>query len=303
MTSRPDVEEIQATKAEKLLAVVLTAFLLLALVWTYTRIDDLVRSHEPLPRATASAAVQQFSRAQSRQYVTADQERSALRRLVLAREAYRTALEAHRPTAAALGAKYDASQRVYAEAKRNTAEARRAVNAARPAADAALGKQGERVSAAIDRQNRDSFLARLGLAALSLVAAFLLLARVRRRASRWFPLSASFVAAATILAFVLASDYLTDYFHPFEWGIALLAALGIVCTLVAYWALQRYTVRRLPQRRVRKHQCPFCGYPAGGGSHCEGCGREIVAPCATCEAPRRVGTVHCTACGAAGARA
>ena len=39
------------------------------------------------------------------------------------------------------------------------------------------------------------------------------------------------------------------------------------------------------------------GYPGGAGPHCEGCGRDLVAPCARCEAPRRVGTEHCAVCG------
>jgi hypothetical protein len=42
MSARADVEEIQVTRTEKLLAVVLTAFLLIGGIWTYTRIDDLV---------------------------------------------------------------------------------------------------------------------------------------------------------------------------------------------------------------------------------------------------------------------
>jgi hypothetical protein len=107
------------------------------------------------------------------------------------------------------------------------------------------------------------------------------------------------VAFATIMAFVLASDYLTDYFDPFEWGLALVAGIGIVATLLAYWALQRYLIRRLPQRRVRRRQCPFCGFPVGDNARCEGCGRDVVAPCSSCEAPRRVGTAHCGTCGAA----
>jgi hypothetical protein len=303
MSSRADVEEIQATKTEKLLAVVLAAFLLLGAVWTYTRLDDVIRSAEPLPSATQSPAVQRFNHAQAQQFATVDQEQGALRRMVLAREAYRTALEAHRSAAASLGRQYDAAQQRYAEAKRNNADARRAYKAAQPAAIAAGRTFAARISAASDRQARDAFFARLGLVAVFIVAAFVLLARMRRRASRWFPLGGSVVAAATILPFVLASDYLTDYFDPFAWGVAFIALLGIVCTLLVYWALQRYLIRRLPQRRVRKHQCPFCGYPAGDASHCEGCGREIVASCTTCEAPRRVGTAHCAECGAAGTRA
>jgi hypothetical protein len=35
-----DVEDVQTTKGEKLLAVVLTNFLLIGGVWTYQKIDD-----------------------------------------------------------------------------------------------------------------------------------------------------------------------------------------------------------------------------------------------------------------------
>jgi branched-subunit amino acid ABC-type transport system permease component len=116
--------------------------------------------------------------------------------------------------------------------------------------------------------------------------------------SRWFPLAGSVVAFATIMTFVLTGDYVTDYFEPFDWGVAIVAAFGIAATLLAYLLLQRYLLRRVPQRRVRRGQCPFCGYSVGANMRCEGCGREVVAACASCEAPRRVGTAHCGACGA-----
>jgi hypothetical protein len=296
MTVRADVEEIQSTRTEKLLAVVLAAFLLLAGVWTYQQLDDVVRAHEPLPTQTQGPATQRLFQAEDRLQLALARERGDLRRLVLAREAFRTALEAQRP-AAALGAKYDAAQARYAQAKESVAEARRTVARLRPAGVAEQRRVQAKVSAAIDKQERDVFFLRLGLVALAIVSSYLLFWRMRKGASRWFPLAGSYVAAATILAFVLACDYLTDYFNPFDWGVAFIALLGIVCTLLAYWALQRYIARRLPQRRVRRDQCPFCGYPAGGGDHCEGCGREVVAPCASCESPRRVGTAHCATCG------
>jgi hypothetical protein len=79
-----------------------------------------------------------------------------------------------------------------------------------------------------------------------------------------------------------------------------LALVGVVLTLSAFAALQRYLARRVPVRRVRRNQCPFCGYPVRGeGPFCEGCGRDVVAECATCGQPRRVGTARCAACGAA----
>jgi hypothetical protein len=296
---RADVEELQTTRTEKLLAVVLTVFLLLGGIWTYTRIDDVVRHHVRVPTQTLAqdpaivreqAATQRLFRAESR-------SRQALQDLEVSREAYRTALEAHKPTKR-LERAYTAAAAEYAAAKRELNQARAAQASAAPAAQAARQRAEEKVGAALQRQARDSFLARLAFVLLSIGFAYWLLANLRRRYTRWFPLAGSAVAFATILALVLTGDYVTDYVNPFEWGIALLALIGITATLLAYLALQRYLLRRIPQRRVRRRQCPFCGYPTGTNTHCEGCGREIIAPCANCDAPRRVGTAHCGTCGA-----
>jgi hypothetical protein len=286
MTIRPDVEDIQTTRTEKLLAVVLTAFLLLGGIWTYTRIDDLVNAHVPIPSMAAAPdpAMQREAAAQQRVIVAESRVSQSLQSLELRRERYRTALEANEP-ARQLERQYKAAEAAYAAA-------------AAPAAEAARRSAQERFESALDRRERDAFLARLGLVVATIVFAYWLLAFMRRRANRWFPLAGSVVAFATILAFVLAADYLTDYFDPFQWGLAIVALLGIVATLLAYLAVQRYLVRRLPQRRVRRRQCPFCGYPVAVNARCEGCGREVVAPCASCESPRRVGTAHCGVCGA-----
>ena len=298
MSVRADVEDVQSTRTEKLLAVVLTGFLLLAGVWTYQKLDDVVRHHVRVPTLTSqNPAIAREESATQRVFAAEQRQRQALQNLELRREAYRTALEAHKP-AARLGRQYDAAQAAYEQAGRQLDAAHAEQRAAAPAANAARRNTERKVDAALQRQSRDAFLARLCSVVVVILVAYTLLAWMRRRASRWFPLAGSVVVFATIMGFVLASDYLTDYFDPFAWGIALIALLGIVCTLLAYWAVQRYLIRRIPQRRVKKRQCPFCGYPAGPNVRCEGCGREIVAPCARCEAPRRVGTPYCGACGA-----
>jgi hypothetical protein len=296
MRIRPDVDDIQTTRTEKLLAVVLTAFLLLGAVWTYQKLDDVVRSHVSAPAFTLGPAGQRLQQASQRMGQADARRRRALEDLELRREAYRTALDAGDP-APRLRAEYNAAQERLRAAERELAAAREEVAAASPAADAEQRVQTERVEKAIDRQARYTFYSRLGLTAFYIVAAYGLLAWIRRRTSRWFPLAGSVVAAATIFAFVFASDYLTDYLDPFDWGIAAIAGLGIASTLLVYWGVQRYLIRRIPQRRVKRRQCPFCGYPVGPNVHCEGCGRDVVAPCTRCDAPRRVGTPHCGVCG------
>ena len=104
----------------------------------------------------------------------------------------------------------------------------------------------------------------------------------------------------TILAFVMAVDYVTDYVGWRDVGPLVLSAVGVALSLLAFWGLQRYLVRRIPRSRVRRNECPFCGYPVrANGAHCEGCGRDVLAACTKCSAPRRVGTAYCAACGSA----
>ena len=298
MTRTIDIEQLQTTKSEKLLALVLAVFLLIGGVWAYQEIDDKVRSALPARNATPTEqrAIRAHDRAQSLRFVTAQNVQRLRSELELRREAYRTALDAGEP-ATALRARYRASQRAHEQVRADLAAATRAERATRSAATAAQARLQRDVEERRDRQELVIFVLRLGAAITFLLGAYFLLTRLRDRGSRWFPLSGSAVLFSTVFAFVVAVDYLTDYFDPFDAGILLLALIGAGATVVAFWLLQRYLVRRLPLRRVRRRQCPYCGFPVGDDERCEGCGREARAPCAHCAAPRRVGAPFCGACG------
>jgi hypothetical protein len=301
MSTRVDVEEIQTTKSEKLLAVVLTVFLLIGGVWTYQRIDNEVREAVGVERVTPSAeeraALARLDNARARHEAAASRRAAARDQLELRREAYRTALDAGR-SAPGLERAYENAQARYREAQREVRAARRAVAASAPAADRANRRISEEYDQRQDRRELLTFLFRLGFVAASLALGYWLLARLRRRGSRYFPVAVAVVGYAAILAFVLAADYITDYVDPLDLGPLVLSLFGIVLTLLAFVALQRYLARRIPLRRVRKRECPFCGYPVRDNQRCEGCGRQVVADCANCGSDRRVGTLHCGACGA-----
>lgn len=300
MTRTIDIEQLQTTKSEKLLSLVLAVFLLIGGVWAYQEIDDGVRSALPARNATPAErrAIQALELSEL-QRSSADAAVARTREeLELRREAYRTALDAGDP-AAALRVRYRAAERALDQARADLAAVERAQAAARPAAAAARKRLGGDVEERRERQDLVILALRVGAGLGFLLAAFFLLTRLRDRGSRWFPLSGSVVLFATVYAFVVAIDYLTDYFDPFDAGILLLALLGAGATVVAFWLLQRYLARRLPLRRVRSRQCPYCGFPVGDDARCEGCGREVQAPCAHCAAPRRVGAPFCGACGRA----
>jgi cell division septum initiation protein DivIVA len=297
-----DVEEIQTTKSEKLLAVVLAIFLLIGAIWTYQELDDWVaETVAPVQvelSAADQAAIAQSTAANQRFAAAQTHALEAQSNLELKREAYRTALDAGQP-ANELEREYEAAQAELAQAQDEASAAQADVEASRPAAAVAYQHQQQQLQTKTDRHELVAFLLRLGLAVGLLGFGYWLMGRLRRTHSRYFPVALAVVGSAAVLALALAADYVTDYVDPVALGPLVLAVVGIGLTLAAFAALQRYLARRVPVRRVRKHECPFCGYPVGQNEHCEGCGRQVVAECASCAEPRRVGTLHCGACGQA----
>jgi hypothetical protein len=150
-----------------------------------------------------------------------------------------------------------------------------------------------------DRAHHDRivFLLRLVLLILMLATAYWLLIRLRSRNSRYLPAALAWIGATAILAAVMAADYTDDYIEFAEVGPLAISIAGIVVTLVAFVALQRFLAKRVPARRVRRGECPFCGFPLREKPHCEGCGRAVIASCSSCHEDRRVGTPRCGKCG------
>ena len=295
-TTRVDLEEIQTTRTEKFLAWVLAAFLLIGGLWIYHRLGQ--QGDRYIPAAATAQEQVALDRHQADENKVFQLQNAVARdesRLVHDREAYRTALEAKQP-AAGLRQAYHLSETTLASDERALQSAR--TTAAAPAAARASRDVSARTEHRDKHARRNAFLERLVYVLLSLGGAFLLLNRLRRRHSRYLLVGFAAVGAATIQALVMAGDYTTDYIDVGTSGPYLLSLAGIVLTLLAFAGLQRYMAKRVPARRVRKHECPFCGFPVGASRHCEGCGRSVVAACARCEGPRRVGTPHCGVCGA-----
>jgi hypothetical protein len=298
-----DIEDIESTKSEKLLAVVLAIFLLVGAIWTYEELDDWVAEKVAPVQVHLSpadeAAIARSTAANQRLAAAQTQIMQAQADLELKREAYRTALDAGQP-AEDLERDYQAAQDELARAQDEANAAQAEVAASAPAAKVAYDRQQQQqVQTKTDRHELVAFALRLGLVLALLGFGYWLMGRLRRKRSRYLPVALAVVGAAALLALVLAADYLTDYVDPLELGPLFIAVAGVGLTLVAFVGLQRYLAKRVPLRRVRKHECPFCGYPVGQNDHCEGCGREVVAECASCSGPRRVGTLHCGACGQA----
>lgn len=119
---------------------------------------------------------------------------------------------------------------------------------------------------------------------------------MRRRQSRYVPVGWALLTATALLAIW----FLGDYTELSDDGLLALSLIGIVICLAGFYYLQRSLRKRIPLRRVRRGECPFCGFPArADANHCEGCGRLIAGECNTCHQRRRIGTPYCSSCGSA----
>ena len=103
MSARVDIEEIETTKSEKLLAFVLAVFLLIGGLWIYfeplDRGDEAAFDSAGLPPAGSPQdheALERRRQAERRVRFAERSERAARENLEVRREAYRTAIEAGR---------------------------------------------------------------------------------------------------------------------------------------------------------------------------------------------------------------
>jgi hypothetical protein len=294
-----ELPEINVTRGEKLLAAVLAIFLLVGGLWAYFQPLDREVGRPAAPTAQERRAIDAndaaFSRLENARRRRGAREDAYER----AREEYRTDLDADAP-AAASRQRFERARGRLDEAERQVREARAEVRRSEPAARRAERAISDREQDVFDTEQRNTLLLRLGWVLACIALAFSLFNWLRRRRSPYFVAGVAGVIAATAQAVVMAGDYLGDEIDLGEDGPLVIALAGITASLLALVGLERYLAKRAPRRRVRRGQCPFCAYPVrDGGKHCEGCGRETVAACASCSAERRVGTAHCAACGAA----
>lgn len=304
MTTRVEAEEIRQTASERVLAIVLGVFIFIGGIWGYVKLAEVnepsrssLRNPDVFLTDEQQMALARAASAQSALVQASSARRRAFRELTLSREAYRTALDAGAP-AEELRLAYVEAQDQLADAQDRLAAAREEFAATRAAADEANRARAQAFADEERAHDRTVLALRVVLILGMAGAAIWLLGRLRARRSRYLPLVLAWLIAAALLGVGLVADYSWEEFTEIsDLGPLMLAVAGAVMTLGAFVALQRYLARRLPIRRVARGECPFCGFARAGGRHCEGCGRQLVAECATCHESRRVGAPFCAACG------
>lgn len=316
MSTKTEVENLKTSGAERVLAVVLAVFILIGAFWAYDSIggfgsgdsgydfysgNDYQARTEGRSRLTSEDRDALTAQSEARRDVRESRRdlKRAGDRSEVARENWRAELEAGLP-ASIQEAAYRASQVKVETARRALREDRQALAATRPAAETADRKITDQLADIRSEQDRDQviiFLLRLALVGGMLGGGYVAMSRIRRRRSGLLPLALADIGAAAALGLYMAGDYGEEWGAFDDVGPLVISIVGIALTVLAFVLLQRYLAKQIPLRRVRKHECPFCGYPVRDNQNCEGCGRRVLGECSTCHEPRRVGTPHCGSCG------
>ena len=188
--SRVGDGEIETSRAEKVLAVVLAIFIAIGAIWAYVKLDEVaqpqVSTHQPnaaLRDQAEQAAVDRHRQAIGEVRAARRDGQESTRQLELRREAYRTVLDAGEPSAQ-LQAEYEAAQVRLAAASRDLKVASATEERTRPPAVKAEARTEERRKDALaerddegTQHDRIVFLLRLVLLIGMLAASYRLLIR------------------------------------------------------------------------------------------------------------------------------
>ena len=220
VTHAVDLDEIQTTRGEKVLAVVLTVFLLIGLVWAYVKLDTRTAlAAASIGTAAEQAAVDAYTQAQNE--LARPRARSPPRAATSRSDASGIARHSTRDNLRLRSPPTTMSPSARSRTPRNgwrRLEAR--VAETRPAADAANERRSESIAAKQRREARDTFLLRLAFLLPVLGGAYGLFHALR--GSRSFTLALAAVGAGAILTLVFAGDYVEDYVEWNDTGLVVL---------------------------------------------------------------------------------
>jgi len=312
----PEMDEIESSRAEKLLAIGLVVFLLVGGFWILDRLGSLptrpdymtVAAAEGLP--AAESAYRQAETDYQRGLDAAEQARSAMEQAradyEFMREEYRVALE-RGVDDPALAQAHETARVAFelASTRFEIADAARAsleTKLIEPLATyrTTVDRVDRAAKRAEDRYQLIAFALRFGYTFPLFGLSVWLWLRLRRRNARYLILATGFMGFGGIQAVGLIGQY--GWYLLRDIGPIAISVTGSAVCVAGLVALRRWlgSARRLATSRLRRGQCPYCGFPLPDGTaHCVGCGRQVLESCPDCGHGNVRESPHCRGCGRA----
>lgn len=305
-------EEVEVTRAEKILAAAFVLFLLtggvrilgelrevpakpeIATFEEHYGIPELRRNLSELGIVVQSSE-EAYRRAQE-EYLRAKEE------YLFKREEYRTRIEED-SLDEKLKQEYEQARQSYETALRNRDVAKENLEAARGSL-AELKKEHslrrEKVikdyGAAKRIYELKVLVLRLGFALPLFIASIYVSQRARQGRSRYAVHANSFMAFSILLLFYMLIEFTWRSFHVI--GVSAIGALATGAAL-AYLKKEYLTFERLAKTRLSQRRCPYCSFPFEmGDAYCINCGQGLTESCEKCGSPRSRFASYCHNCGA-----
>jgi hypothetical protein len=314
IVSHPELDEIESSRGEKLLAIGLVVFLLIGGFWILDRLGSLPGrpNYEALAAAQglpqAEAAFRQVEADYRQGFENSEAARLEMDRARAAyeykREEYRVAL-ARGLEAPALASSHEAARIAFEKAslRFEVADAAREALEGRlvgptKAYEAAFERVNAAVARAEDRYQFMVFVLRFGYALPVFGLSVWIWLRLRRKQARFLILATSFMGFAGVQAIGLVGQY--GWYLLRDVGPIAVSVAGSTVCVAGLVALRRFTgnLLRVTAHRLRRGQCPYCAFPAEvGAAHCPGCGRSLLGACVLCGRSNRRESSFCGGCG------
>ncbi len=304
-------EEVEATRAEKILAAAFVLFLLIGGVRVLGELREVPAKPE-LWHFEARYAVQELERNLSELGIEVHSLEQAYRRAqekylraredyLFKREEYRTRIE-EGTLDERLRAEYEQAKVSYEAALRSRDAAREKLEAARQslgALEAELSQRREKArreyAAAMRVYELKVLLLRLGFVLPLFLTSLYVAQLARRRRSRYAVHANSFMAFSTLLLGYMLIEYTWRSFHVI--GVSAIGALATGVAL-AYLKREYLSRERIAMARLSRKRCPYCSFPFESGDvYCRNCGLRLLVACDNCGALRSRFTSYCQSCG------
>jgi hypothetical protein len=306
-------EQIEITRAEKLLAFGLVLFLLIGGLWVMNRAaeipvqPDYDQMQQEYGLASLREELGQFRQDWQRAHEAYQEDKGILNQARVEyefrREEYRTALDAGIANAQKLAA-YEEARRKLAVAEQELGLSEQVLKnqAARLAEveqgfDAKQEQFYQEWGAAQNRYEFQLFMIRFVFAGLTLVLSVLLWQRMRQKRSRYLVIGTSVLGFGILQLVFLLGFYAWHFLQ--NYAQLLISVAGTLVTVAGLVALRRYVFNfeRLARMRLHRSQCPYCGF-ACVGAYCPSCGKQALSACDGCGNLRPILLPVCPACGA-----
>ena len=311
MSERDEVEKLEATRGEKILASAMVIFLLIGGINILTELGGIPESPQRdiyYEQYGVHNLENEERSINSELKIASDVLKNANDEYLSTKENYQFKREEYR-VILDKGETDEIKEREHEEARNRYEESQVKLNEAQAVHDAIYGRLNQKRGEVSDARSlaqgeynaayqiyRWKVLAvRLAFVLPLLVVAIAMFLKAKKVKSKYTIHANAFMAFASLLLIYTIIVNVWQVLHVI--GISILGAVACAITL-AYIKKQYFSFERISMSRLKQNKCPWCTFPIRHDmSYCQNCGKKLAYKCPECGEMRSILTRFCPNCG------